>query len=218
MAAAGAVDVMQVESIQAIGDDLLSITVASTGHAQTLSQQLRGSAVWLEVVAGSESVVVQFDAAKFDADEAIIKIARMLDEGVSDVFCTEELIRIPVHYNGEDLAAVCEQLRISQQEFVRLHTASELRVVMLGFTPGFAYIDGPLECASVSRLKHPRQSVAAGSVGIAGGRTGIYALAGPGGWPIIGHTEMRLFDAAKDQAFRLQPGMRVRFADADAHS
>lgn len=209
---------MRHDAIQAIGDDLLSVSVASTRHAQNLSRHLRAGGSWLEVVAGTDSVVVQFDAAKFEADEAIIKIAHMLEHGVSDVFSTEELIRIPVHYNGQDLAAVCEHLRISQQEFVRLHTASELRVVMLGFTPGFAYIDGPLECASVSRLKHPRQSVAAGSVGIAGGRTGIYALAGPGGWPIIGHTELRLFDAAEEQAFRLQPGMRVRFADADAHS
>ena len=218
MAAADAVDVMQVDSIQAIGDDLLSISVASTRHAQTLSQQLRGSGAWLEVVAGSESVVVQFDATKFEAEEAISKIAHMFDDGVSDVFCTEELIRIPVHYNGQDLAAVCEQLRMSQQDFVRLHTAREFRVGMLGFTPGFAYIDGPVEFSAVSRLMHPRQSVVAGSVGIAGGRTGIYALAGPGGWPIVGHTAFCLFDASTEQAFRLQPGMRVRFADAGPDS
>jgi KipI family sensor histidine kinase inhibitor len=82
---------------------------------------------------------------------------------------------------------------------------------MLGFTPGFAYIGGLDKALNVPRRKQPRLHVAAGSIGIADGRTGVYALAGPGGWQIIGRTARSLFDPSSEQPFQLLPNTRVRF-------
>ena len=82
---------------------------------------------------------------------------------------------------------------------------------MVGFTPGFAFIGGLDERLRVPRRKEPRQCVPAGSVGIADERTGLYALASPGGWTLIGRTAYPLFDATAEQPFALSPGMRVRF-------
>ena len=87
---------------------------------------------------------------------------------------------------------------------------------MIGFTPGFAFIGGLDECFRVPRRKEPRQRVAAGSVGIADGRTGLYAMASPGGWNIIGRTPHQLFDATAEDPFVLRAGMQVRFKAIDA--
>ena len=103
------------------------------------------------------------------------------------------------------------QTGLLQKELIALHTGQEYRVDMLGFTPGFAYIGGLDAALDVPRLPQPRMHVAAGSIGIADGRTGVYALPGPGGWPIIGRTSLTLFDALSDQPFLLQAGYRVRF-------
>ena len=87
---------------------------------------------------------------------------------------------------------------------------------MVGFTPGFAFVGGLEECFHIPRRTEPRQRVAAGSVGIADGRTGLYALASPGGWNIIGRTPYPLFDPGAGDPFALKAGMRVRFVAIDA--
>ena len=87
---------------------------------------------------------------------------------------------------------------------------------LVGFTPGFAYIGGLDKQLNVSRRQEPRVCVPAGSVGIAGGMTGLYALQGPGGWPLIGRTSFILFDAAADNPFVLVPGSKVVFVPVAA--
>jgi allophanate hydrolase subunit 1 len=96
-------------------------------------------------------------------------------------------------------------------EFIALHTGTEYRVDMTGFTPGFAFIGGLDGRLCVPRRKEPRQRVAAGSVGLADGRTGLYAMASPGGWTLVGRTPVAMFDAHADEPFLLAAGMRVRF-------
>ena len=81
----------------------------------------------------------------------------------------------------------------------------------MGFAPGFGYL-GPLpEELQTGRLATPRPKVPAGSVGVAGPMTGIYALASPGGWPLIGRTPSNLFDAHGEHPFIFSPGTKVRF-------
>ena len=87
---------------------------------------------------------------------------------------------------------------------------------MLGFTPGFAYIGGLDERLNIDRLPEPRQHVPAGSVGIAGGRSGLYSLPGPGGWPLVGRTSRKLFDATADDPFTLSAGARVIFTAVES--
>jgi KipI family sensor histidine kinase inhibitor len=197
------------------GDDLFSVTAASPAEAQALAAQLRESGNWLEVIPGIESVVVRFDAARQDSTAAEKSIEAALAGGTTPLDVSDDLLEIPVVYGGEygpDLEALCSSTGLSSDEIVAIHTDGEYRVDMLGFTPGFAFIGGLDERLRVPRRTAPRQRVPAGSVGIADSRTGLYAMASPGGWSLIGRTPLRLFDPDGDEPFLLQPGMRVRFS------
>jgi len=196
------------------GDDLFAITAGSTAEAQALAARLREVGGWLEVVPGIESVLVRFDAAQEDGADAQRQIEAALAGPVSPIESANELLEIPVVYGGDygpDLAELCDRTGLGADEIVALHTGSEYRVDLMGFTPGFAFIGGLDERLRVPRRKEPRQRVPAGSVAIADGRTGLYAMASPGGWSLIGRTPLPLFDPAAAEPFALRPGMRVRF-------
>ncbi len=204
--------------IVVVGDDVLGIKVVDVSAGQMLATQLRQAGGWLDVVAGIDSVAVHFDLAEINIDGARRQLREQLGEPVVAHAEAAALVEIPVCYGGDfgpDLEAVCERLDLSAERLIDLHSSPEYRVEMLGFTPGFAYIGGLSDKLNVPRLEQPRQQVAAGSVGIAGGRSGVYAMTGPGGWPLIGRTPMRLFDASAEEPFRLSAGSRVRFVAID---
>lgn len=121
---------------------------------------------------------------------------------------------IPVIYDGEDLADVAATLGCDVPELIHRHTADEWTVAFCGFAPGFAYITGASGNWHVARKASPRTLVPAGSVGLAGEFSGIYPRASPGGWQLIGHTELAIFDLNLDPPALLRPGTRVRFVDA----
>ena len=198
----------------ACGDDLVAVELADTRACQALADHLRESGDWIECVAGIASCVAQFDSATVSLDQAKRRLASAI--GQFHIADDEEsmLVEIAVCYGGvcgADLGDICEQLGLSPQEFVELHAGREYRIDMLGFTPGFAFIGGLDAALNVPRRREPRVRVESGSIGIAGGRTGIYTLSGPGGWPLVGRTPAKLFDATADEPFQLRAGMRVRF-------
>ena len=123
-------------------------------------------------------------------------------------------IEVPVRYGGEygpDLDFVASYHNLSVQDVLRMHTGRAYIVYMMGFTPGFAYMGKLDEAIATPRLETPRTRVAAGSVGIAGAQTGIYPIDSPGGWRIIGRTELQLFNLGADPAFLFSPGDTVQF-------
>lgn len=200
--------------VHAIGEDLISIDVSSPAEAQMLAERLRATGDWIEVVGGIDTVVLQFDAALHDPDLVVRKVHETASQYEPVAAMSPDVVEIPVCYGGEfgpDFDAVCAMLKISAEDLIALHAGHDYTVDMLGFTPGFAYIGGLDERLGVPRLREPRVSIAAGSVGIADGRTGLYALPGPGGWVLIGRTSYPLFDATADHPFALKAGMRVRF-------
>ncbi|MDQ7910297.1 carboxyltransferase domain-containing protein [Phytohabitans sp. ZYX-F-186] len=122
------------------------------------------------------------------------------------------LRKIPVRYDGVDLAAVASEWRVPVREAVERIAGTELRVAFCGFAPGFAYLTGlPWP---VRRLDTPRPRVPAGSVALAGEYAGIYPTASPGGWRLIGSTDALLFDIDRDPPALLAPGTRVRLVAA----
>lgn len=124
------------------------------------------------------------------------------------------LHEIPVVYDGVDLAALAAQAGLSAEAYVACHTAAEYTVAFLGFQPGFPYLQGLSEALHAPRRGSPRVRVAAGSVAIGGHYTGIYPADGPGGWQLIGHTQIGLFDPQREPPALLLPGDRVRFVAA----
>lgn len=195
-------------------DDLWSIAVESPADAQALAAEFRRNVAWLDVVPGIDSVVVRFDPLAMSAKAAGELIDSIVSAGVQALSGDDELLEIAVVYGGEhgpDIEELCAATGLTRDEFIALHTGSEYPVEMVGFTPGFAFIGGLDERLRVPRRAEPRARVEPGSVGIADGRTGLYAMASPGGWTIVGRTPHKLFDPESDEPFALRAGMRVRF-------
>lgn len=118
---------------------------------------------------------------------------------------------LEVRYDGPDLDAVAALVGCSPEEVARRHAAPEYTVGFIGFAPGFAYLLGTDPSLHVPRRETPRERVAPGSVAIAAGYTSVYPTASPGGWQLLGSTEARMFDPAREPAVLLAPGARVRF-------
>lgn len=120
-------------------------------------------------------------------------------------------IEIPVRYDGEDLHEVARITGLTVAGVVDAHQAADWQVAFCGFAPGFAYLTGGPQLLQVPRRASPRKQVPAGAVALAGEYTGIYPRRSPGGWQLIGHTEVPLWDLQREVPALLQPGMRVRF-------
>ena len=120
-------------------------------------------------------------------------------------------VEVPTRYDGPDLLETAERSNLSVAQLVALHSGRVYRAFFLGFLPGFAYC-GLLDPRIVApRLVRPRERVPAGSVAIADGQTSIYPFDSPGGWRLIGRTDVRVFDGAKEPPVLIRPGDRVRF-------
>ncbi len=125
-----------------------------------------------------------------------------------------ERVEVPTVYDGEDLDAVARHWDMTRREVVATHTGLDLVVAFCGFAPGFAYLSGMGEHRSVPRRESPRPRVPAGSVAVAGEFTGVYPRASPGGWLLLGRTDLVLWDPAADPPALLTPGTPVRFVEA----
>ena len=162
------------------------------------------------------TVLVPFDPVAVEPEEARKIVAELVDEAPHGAQTGEAgtLVEIPVRYGGDDgpdLADVAALNDLRPDDVVELHAGMTYRVYFLGFAPGFAYM-GPVPAQIVTpRLDAPRQRIAAGSVGIAAEQTGVYPFALPGGWRIIGRTDVSMWDLRSDSPALLRAGDRVRF-------
>jgi len=148
-----------------------------------------------------------FDAVKNSAENALLNLASIKKEN-------SRVIEIPVCFDDEnalDLKFVAEINNLKPPEVIEIFTAKTYRVYMLGFLPGFAYLGEIDWRIAAPRKSAPRLRVPKGSVGIAGRQTGIYPLASPGGWQIIGKTDVELFTPNAESPTFLQAGDTVKF-------
>lgn len=189
---------------------------ASLAQQQRIWALAEQAAQWpsmREVLPGMNNLTLIFDAEHGDiADyEARVRKAWPRLRGKQRA---GRQVDIPVQYGGAagpDLADVAAHTGLDAREVVRRHAAGDYVVYFLGFLPGFAFMGGLEPALATPRRAEPRTVVPAGSVGIGGEQTGIYPLASPGGWQLIGHTALPLFDPAATSPTLLRPGDRVRF-------
>lgn len=197
-----------------ICDDWISIRLSDRESVLATKTALSTGSDWSEIVPGLDSIAVQFDPALVSPDEAATKLRGQLTRSTDEAEPRSSPMTIPVCYEPEfspDRDFVAEKVGIRAEDLPSWHIAQTHQVAMLGFMPGFAYLDSSEECPAIGRLANPRQSVPAGSIGIIGQQSCIYSFDSPGGWPIIGRTPLKLFDPAKDQAALLSAGQPVRF-------
>jgi len=170
----------------------------------------------IETLPAYATLLVQYDPLTI----SFTQVRDFLHEKISQVEGTTsrkpKQVQVPVRYGGEygiDLESVAHHLQLQVEEVIRIHTQRTYTVYMMGFTPGFPYM-GKLDDALVMpRLESPRTRVAAGTVAIAGSQTGIYPIASPGGWQLIGWTPLKLFDPNSETPFLFAPGDEVRFIE-----
>jgi inhibitor of KinA len=184
--------------------------------ADALELQL-GSAV-RDVVIGYCSVTVYFDPIAVEARWLEAEIHAIANEigtiEAMDVGGTGAVVEVPVCYGGEfgpDVRDVAEFAGCSEAEVIDLHSGTDYRVYLMGFVPGWAYMAEVPSRIAVPRRQTPRTVVPAGSVAIAGGQTGIYPAATPGGWNIVGRTPLKPYDPNRPEPFLVRPGDSVRF-------
>jgi KipI family sensor histidine kinase inhibitor len=145
------------------------------------------------------------DAAQLEAD------LRPLEGNLDAAIPSGPLVDVPTRYDGPDLGEVAGATGLMPEGVIEAHASREYLVYCIGFAPGFTYCGRLADELVVPRRSSPRLRVPAGSVAIAAHQTGIYAVASPGGWNLIGHTNLSLFDAGATPPVRFKPGDRIRF-------
>ena len=151
-----------------------------------------------------------------DLTGAEVLIGNLVPEREPPAKLPGRVVELPVTYDGPDLAEVARQWQVDEAEVVRIHGGAEFTVAFCGFAPGFAYCTGLPDGLVVQRRQDPRPRVPAGAVALAGEFTAVYPSASPGGWQLIGRTDVPVWRPEEQHPALLEPGARVRFRDASA--
>ncbi len=195
----------------AFGEAISRETHRQVFHLTKALQGIRGI---INLHPAYASLVVEFDPRICDHAQ-IERLIRQqeVDESMEKTEAPR-LVELPVFYGGElgpDLEDVARHTGLTAERVIQLHSDTEYLVYFLGFAPGFAYLGGLPPQLTTPRLSAPRKRVPEGSVAIGGNQTGVYPIASPGGWRIIGHTDTKLFDPAAAEPVLLRMGDRLRF-------
>ncbi|SDO54768.1 sensor histidine kinase inhibitor, KipI family [Nakamurella panacisegetis] len=205
--------------ILACGERAVLAELGDLAEVMSLDRVLRATSPpgVIDVVPAARTVLVRFDPEVVNAQEISAWITRAKgDPGTAEVHLVAPpgaTIVIPVRYDGEDLTSVAAACGLTPAEVITLHTESEFTVAFCGFAPGFAYLAGVPDILRVARRPTPRTRVPAGSVALADEFSAVYPQASPGGWQLIGHTELTVFDVDGEIPAPLTPGTRVRFVE-----
>lgn len=208
--------------IQLCGDSALSVcfgdVISKDCHKYVLSFKM---ALESKNINGIKDIIPSFTSVFISYDPVILSYENLLEiinsiDIKTITFSSSRIIEIPVCYDlGLDFNRVEAYTNLDKKNIIKLHCKPIYLVYMLGFVAGFPYLGGMDDKIATPRLESPRQSIQAGSVGIADKQTGVYPISTPGGWNIIGITPIRLYDPSLENPTLLKSGDKIKFIPID---
>ncbi|MEN3308459.1 MAG: hypothetical protein V7603_4661 [Micromonosporaceae bacterium] len=197
--------------VRRVGRDAVLVEIDAVAvpawFAELRRRRDAGDLAFVEIVPGARTILL--DGVPDPA--ALVRTLTLLPAPPLVSTVSSRVVVIPAVYDGPDLLDVARRWNATAEETVRIHSSTRFTVAFCGFTPGFAYLTGLPPRLRVPRHPAPRVRVPAGSVALAGPYTAVYPGESPGGWQLIGRTDLRLFDLACDPPARLSPGTTVCF-------
>ncbi len=172
-----------------------------------------------EMIPSYRSLLIEYDPALITLQELSRRVEAARPDTVGAAAEKKNVLEIPCCYGGEygeDLPGLAELTGLSEEEIIAIHSGTDYRIYMLGFLPGFTYLGGMDERIAAPRLPSPRVSIPAGSVGIGGSQTGVYPIASPGGWRLIGRTPVKFYDPHREKPVLCEAGDYIRFVPITA--
>ena len=163
----------------------------------------------IDIIPAYDSITLIFNSSKVKLESILSNLSK-IEDSFSERISTTHEISVCYEY-GLDWEDIETTTGLSKSEIVSIHTSSEYTVAMIGFLPGFIFLEGLDERIHMPRKSNPRTAVPKGSVGIGGSQTGLYSLESPGGWQIIGKTPQEFFDVEKNPPSSVKAGDTVRF-------
>ena len=206
-----------------LGDEAIVMEVGNeiskeaTNLVRSITKRLEETLIdsIVEVIPAFTTVTVFYEVTmEFQYKDVKKLIEKTLEEMEDFDSIEQRTIVIPVCYGGEygpDIEFVAKHNQLSVEEVIAIHSSGTYEVNMIGFAPGFPFIDGMSEMIAAPRRTTPRLRIPERSVGIAGLQTGVYPIETPGGWQLIGRTPMNLFLPNEDIPSLLQAGDRIVF-------
>lgn len=180
----------------------------------TCAVEQKGIKGVIELIPAFNSVTVLYDSTVTSAGTLKIKLERIIKKLGNSQQSSAVLYKIPVCYEEEfspDMKNVEAHTGLSREEIIEIHSSTDYLIYMLGFLPGFAYLGEMDKRLATPRLDSPRVEISRGAVGIGGEQTGIYPVASPGGWQLIGRTPVLVYDREREKPILYKSGDYIKF-------
>ena len=201
------------------GDSALVVEFGQTID-EAINDQVHAMAGWvaqqrirgvLEVLPTFRSLMIYYDPLRISYNKLVKRIGACPDFSDARSMVEKKILEVPCCYDGPDLDSMEQLTGLPTDKIIEIHSGVDYKIYMMGFLPGFVYLGGldPRICAP--RLETPRTRIEPGSVGIGGSQTGVYPVASPGGWRILGYTPLKFYDPSREDPILCKAGEYIRF-------